>query len=161
MKILYIVRHASSQVSELGVADKDRPLIATGEQEILQIGKRLNQQHVIIDKIIASTALRAKQTAQQFSDVLHDANNNIEYNEKIYHADVEAIFNIVGQVSNQYHHLMIVGHNPTMSSFAETLMDNAIGQLATASICAVQLNIDDWQALYPGCGECLFIENPH
>ena len=60
MKTLLILRHAKSSWKDSSLTDHDRPLNKRGKQDAPRMGKFLLQQGLTPDRIISSTAKRAR-----------------------------------------------------------------------------------------------------
>lgn len=85
MKRLYIIRHAKSSWSDMGLDDFDRGLNKRGRLDAPKMGLRLKNKGVMPDIILSSSAKRAKKTAKiiaefigfskkiKFRDTLYDA----------------------------------------------------------------------------------------
>ena len=63
MKTLLILRHAKSSWNYTDLSDYDRPLNARGKQDAPRMGEHLREQGLIPDRILTSSAKRAKKTA--------------------------------------------------------------------------------------------------
>ena len=62
MKTLLILRHAKSSWKQPELTDHDRPLNKRGCRDAPRIGRLLREQQLVPDRIISSTAERARQT---------------------------------------------------------------------------------------------------
>ncbi len=65
MKTVLLLRHAKSDWGNPGLADFDRPLAKRGLKDAPRMGHVLTDFNVVPDKILASPARRAKQTAHE------------------------------------------------------------------------------------------------
>ena len=64
MKALLILRHAKSSWKEPLLADYDRPVNKRGKHDAPRVGQFLQEHGLVPDRIISSTAKRARKTAQ-------------------------------------------------------------------------------------------------
>ena len=64
MKTVLILRHAKSDWGDPGKADFDRPLAKRGLEDAPRMGEVLARFECVPDRILASPAQRAKQTAE-------------------------------------------------------------------------------------------------
>src|SRR5688500_18990110 len=64
MKTLLMLRHAKAEPPDEGMSDRDRPLAPRGEKEAPQLGYWLRDQELMPAAILASSAARAKATAE-------------------------------------------------------------------------------------------------
>jgi phosphohistidine phosphatase len=56
--------------------------------------------------------------------------------------------------------VMVVGHNPGLTEFANDLFDEEIANIPTAGIVGGQLNIHQWKEARWGCGEMILFDYP-
>lgn len=68
---LYMIRHAeAAALGEGGVsADADRPLTEQGRKQAQQVGRVLHRKKVMVEKLVTSPLLRARQTAEEILGV--------------------------------------------------------------------------------------------
>lgn len=79
---------------------------------------------------------------------------------KLYHAGDAQIFDILKTIKDPNDVVMIYGHNPGLTDFANELLNESIMNIPTAGIVAGKLNIASWQEIKPGCGQLLFFDFP-
>ncbi|MFG0335704.1 MAG: SixA phosphatase family protein, partial [Maioricimonas sp. JB049] len=65
MKTLLLMRHAKSSWADPSKADHDRPLNARGKRDAPRMGQWLLEQNLVPDRIVSSTARRARKTASR------------------------------------------------------------------------------------------------
>ena len=146
MKTLFLLRHAKSDWSEPSVVDQDRPLNKRGRR-----ARTLVAAHVAgwpVDLIVCSTARRARQTAEPVVAVL---GCRVQYEEALYAASPERLLEVAGTVSDRNASVMFVGHNPSLEDFAAELCGQW-QQYPTAALGTIDLAIDRWAEISPGCG---------
>lgn len=160
MKTLYILRHAKSSWDNPDLDDFQRPLNDRGEKDAPKMGKRLLKEGAKLKLICSSPANRALTTAQLVAAELGYPVNSIREEQKLYHAREEAILEIVRSFDDSLDTVMIVGHNPGFTEFANDLLNEEIANLPTAGVVGAKLNITSWKEARWGCGEMLFFEYP-
>jgi phosphohistidine phosphatase len=70
----------------------------------------------------------------------------------LYLAEPDAILKVVHAIGPRIEHLMIVGHNPGISSLADLLAPQArLGEFATGSACTMQVDVQAWSQVRAGC----------
>ena len=146
MKTLLLLRHAKSDWSEPSVADHDRSLNRRGRRARTVIAS-----HVVgwpVDLVVCSTARRARQTARP---VVAALGCRVQYEEALYTADPARLFEVVRTLSDRYGSVMLVGHNPSLEDFGTELCRHR-QQYATAALGTIDLAIDRWDGVSPGCG---------
>ncbi len=121
MKQLYVMRHGIAVPSGTpGIEDDERPLTREGEKKVKEIGQGLKALGLDLDRIISSPLPRALKTAEILADVLQ-ARKLLETDDILRPGrSAESIREwITGHAAN---HLMIVGHNPTLSDLVALLV---------------------------------------
>src|SRR5258708_25680804 len=131
MKILCLVRHEKSSWDDPGIDDLERPLNKRGEKDAPRMGKRLKEQNVTPNLIYSSPAFRAMTTAKIIAGILGYPVNSIRSESKLYHADADAILEIVHRVPEKNDCILMAGHNPGLSEFANDLLDETIDNIPT------------------------------
>lgn len=160
MKQLIIVRHAKSDWSQ-GQSDHERTLNTQGLDDTPTMGKRLaarlHQQAAKVDLIMSSSAVRAHTTAQLLARELGYAAEHIRIQDSLYASSPQTWKSIIEGLDEQYRCVLIVGHNPEISSVVSQLS----GEYQTLSPCTIaQLEYANrpWQPLGPA-SSCL-IDKP-
>lgn len=158
MKRLYILRHAKSSWHDPNLADFDRPLNDRGLNTAPFIGEVIARKHYLPDAILSSPARRAMQTAILVKEAA-GANALITYDERIYEASPQALRQVVSETGEEKESVMVVGHNPGMEGFIKYLTGNS-EPMPTASVAAIDLDIENWNDLAAECGTLLEIIRP-
>ncbi len=138
MMQLYIVRHADSKFVT-SATDHQRPLTAKGLEQAKQSAHYLQQ--IIGDsaaQIISSDALRTLSTATTIQQCL--SHSQMQQHVRFYHARVGDWCDAI--MANQHaSHLVLVGHNPTISQLAYHLNPKQALHFNPACIGHYQLEI--------------------
>jgi phosphohistidine phosphatase len=145
MKTLLILRHAKSSWKEPLLADHDRPLNKRGKRDAPRIGKLLRKQGLTPDKIISSTAKRARKTAQAVAKAGGYV-GEVESTPAFYHAGPEAYISVLCNLSDDCRRVMVVGHNPGMEELIGRLTGH-VETMLTAAIAHILLPIGRWEEL--------------
>ncbi len=122
MKKLYIVRHTHKALEKPGQDDYDRELSKEGLDEATKIAKKLASTSIKTDLIVSSPAVRTRQTAEIFSDVLN-YDKSIMYNEVLYLAFVNELLETISYTFDTVDTMILIGHNPSLTALAITLTD--------------------------------------
>ena len=144
MKILTIVRHAKSSWSDSGLSDKKRPLNRRGERDGPIMGERIHEHGVRPSLIVSSPAKRAWATAKIVAGALNYPREFLQKDDRLYLASLDDILDVVVAQDNSFNNLMLVGHNPGMTDFANFLVPGLTNNLPTAGVVSVQIEQDDW-----------------
>lgn len=148
MKTLLLMRHAKSSHDDEDLSDHERPLNDRGRSdaprmvERLKEVERLTDADVLPDRVLCSTARRAKETAAFFSPI-DGEDRPISYDHRLYHATPEGILDVAAESGGSADRLMIVGHNPGMEQLVRHLTGDD-RHMATAAIARIELPIDGW-----------------
>jgi len=150
MKYLILLRHAKSSWKDLSLSDHDRPLNKRGKHAAPLMGKRLKDKAIRPQKIISSSANRALKTAYLVAQQSNYPTINIEANRNIYHASANEMLEIIAQTSNDIDKLMLVAHNPGITSLCNQLLKNSrhyFTNIPTAGLATVSIAITNWQQI--------------
>jgi phosphohistidine phosphatase len=144
------MRHGDAQWKDPEVEDFVRPLNRRGSNESEAMGRRLMELALVPDLIMASSARRAHQTAEIVARELALPGRSIRFEEALYLAGAQEILRLARAIGPLVPHLMIVGHNPGISELASLLAPAAdVGGLATAALCTITFDTDQWSAVGP------------
>jgi phosphohistidine phosphatase len=94
--------------------------------------------------IITSPAKRAWTTAKI---IAHEINYPLEFLQRedgLYLASLNEILDTIVAQDNGFNNLMIVGHNPGLTDFANFLVPGLTNNLPTAGVVSVEIDRDDW-----------------
>ena len=122
MKKLYIVRHTHKAEEKAGQDDYDRELSQEGLEEATLIAKKLSNTKIKTDLIVSSPAVRTRQTAEIFADILK-YDKSIMYNEVLYMAFVNELLETISYTFDTVDTMILIGHNPSLTALAITLID--------------------------------------
>ena len=148
MRRLTLMRHGDAQWKDPEVADFARPLNRRGTAEAEAMARRLAELALIPDLIMTSPARRTQQTAEIVARELALGPRNVRYEEPLYLAGAREILKHAQAIGPRVPHLMIIGHNPGVSELAHLLAPGSeLGGLATAAICTLTFDTDQWSAV--------------
>ena len=147
MKTLLILRHAKSSWDNPDLRDYDRPLNKRGKKDAPRMGKHIKTVKLIPDRILTSSAKRARKTAKRFAKAC-GYSGKIKKLDGLYHAPVGIYYETLQAIPDKYNNIMVVGHNPTM----EHLVHHITGQyhrMPTAALAHIELPLNNWESLSP------------
>ncbi len=115
-RTLLLLRHAKSDYPP-GVADHERPLAPRGEREAALAGDWLRAHAPGVDAVLCSTATRTRETLAR---TRIDA--PVTYVDRLYDATPGALIEEINSVESRFasdvETLLVIGHEPAMSSVA-------------------------------------------
>lgn len=160
MKTLYILRHAKSSWEFAQLDDRDRPLNNRGRADAQRMGQELANRHVSPDLIISSPAVRALATATLVGKELSYGPDQIVVKDQVYAAGKQGLLEVVQQAPATAEVLLLVGHNESLSDFANLLSPENLPRLPTAGVAALQFTCDAWQNINRTNASLLFFDIP-
>ncbi len=164
MKTLYLVRHAKSSWDNPEQSDFDRPLNERGKKNAPRMARRLKEKHVTPDVMLTSPAERALATCKEFALVLGFPENKIKTDRRLYHANEDQILKVIQELKDlprdNEEVVILFGHNPGLTEFANSLLNEDLENIPTCGVVAATLDIMDWKDARFGCGEMEFFDSP-
>lgn len=138
---LLLFRHAKSDWSK-DCNDFDRPISKRGKQDALNMASWMLEQKLIPDRVLASPAERSLQTCHYLMQGFQGMMNLPKIDDRLYHANVETIIELISEQKESCSSLMLVGHNPDLDNFLEYLFRDNLpltpkGKLLTTASLAV------------------------
>jgi phosphohistidine phosphatase len=167
MKMLSLLRHAKSSWDDPVERDFDRPLNGRGHRAARRMGEWLKASGLRFDRILASPALRIKQTIEGveagLGERLHPG-----YDKRIYMASAASLFDFVREQPDSSQHLLLIGHNPGLEDLlllategdGSALRREAEAKYPTASFATLRLPITRWADLGEGGATLLTFVRP-
>jgi phosphohistidine phosphatase len=159
-KILYLVRHAKSSWDDPSLADRDRPLSQRGLNSAPDMGRRLAEQGHKPDLVISSPATRALTTAKKIAKEIDCDISKIITDESLYFSGTRSVVNMLEGLDDAYEKVMIVGHNPAMTSLLNILCDSPVDNMPTCAIAVLGFDTESWSELSMTDGELLSYDFP-
>ena len=148
MKRLTLVRHAKSDWSLPGQNDWDRPLNKRGQRDAPEMARRLRSRRLKPDLILSSPAVRALTTATVMARELKVPAAQVLQDERLYLASPADLLAVIRELGADAKHLMVFGHNPGMTEFANQLSaGDHIDNLPTCGVFTAQFDIPAWSDL--------------
>ena len=160
MKSLFLTRHAKSSWDHPGLSDIDRPLNSRGKKAAPRMGELIHKKKDIPNILISSPAHRAFSTAKAFAKTFGYPENDIIINNTIYGAGPYQLLDIVKDQDDLYHSIMLFGHNPTFTTFANMLSNENIFNVVTCGVVRIDFNIQNWVDIDYGSGSMIYYEYP-
>ena len=160
MKILTIIRHAKSSWNHPDLSDRQRPLNSRGERDAPVMGKRIVDHGIRPSLIITSPATRAWTTAKVIAAKIGYPTEFLQREETLYLASLDDLLGAVVAQDAGFNSLMVVGHNPGLTEFANFLIPGLTNNLPTAGVVSVQMDRDDWDLYQQPKAELLVFDYP-
>jgi len=145
MKNLLLLRHAKSSWEQPELADHDRPLNKRGKSAAPLMGKLLQDQDLIPDLILCSSAVRTHKTALLVAEAC-TYSGDIKQTRELYQADPQDYVDILRHVADKHTRVLVVGHNPGLEMLVEALTGEATS-MPTAALAHIELSLKRWRDL--------------
>ncbi len=155
---LILLRHAKSAWPD--VADHERPLARRGRHDAPAAGRWLGKAGCVPDRVVCSTARRARETWQLAEENL-GAHPPTTFEQRVYGAAPAELLDLARQTPAEIRTLLIVGHDPAMRGLTLELASaqptgseaEALGRVRikypTAAIAVLAFTVA-WPELGPG-----------
>jgi phosphohistidine phosphatase len=168
---LILLRHAKSAWPE--VPDHERPLAPRGKRDAPAAGRWLRKSGCVPDRVLCSTARRARETWALAADKLR-ADPEVVFEQRVYGASTAELVDLARATAAQVQTLLIVGHDPAMHELTLELAGtepgagpgeqaDALGRVRekfpTAAI-AVLAFAGTWPQLAPGHARLAYFVTP-
>lgn len=158
---LYLIRHAEAEDAGPFQRDHDRELVPPGIMAAARIGHYLHEQHITADRLLSSTANRAKDTAKVVAEQLGIAPDTIELIADLYDGGLRAYLAALNALPDDCPTVMMFGHNPDISYFAEFLTHQAVGEMDKGTVAAIRFEDLAWNEVSGRTGMLAFCVSPN
>lgn len=162
-RYLTVLRHAKAKTFSSSGGDMDRPLANSGYKQLQRVYRLLASVKEKPDWIVASPALRTRQTAEKIAE-LTGYSRNIGWNDSIYAAAAHTLLGVLQETHDSARHVLLIGHNPGAAQLVSGLCGGTAGRmnlrLPTAGMAHFTLEIARWRQLHWGNGELRFLIAP-
>ena len=160
MKTLTLVRHAKSSWKDRTLRDRDRPLNKRGTRDAPVMGQRIAAAGIRPALIVSSPAERAWTTARVVAGELSYPLEFLQRDENLYLASLDDWLDVVAAQEESFNSIMLVGHNPGLTDFANYLSPGLTHNVPTAGVVSVNIDRDDWQLYERPQTELVLYEYP-
>ena len=144
MKILTLLRHAKSSWKDAGLQDSERPLNSRGQRDAPVMAPRINEAGIRPSLILSSPAVRAWTTAKAIAHEINYPAEFLQQENRLYLASVRNLLKVIGEQDIAFNNLMVVGHNPGLTDFANYLMPDLTDNIPTSGFVSFEIDCDDW-----------------
>jgi phosphohistidine phosphatase len=168
MKTVYLLRHAKSSWDHPDLPDHDRPLAPRGQKAAPHMAEYLRAEGLTPQRVLCSTATRARETWDAVGPGLASAAPDIAYRRDVYDADDGDLLAILRGLPDAVDSVMVVGHNPTLEDLAHGLAGGgdaaALARMGekypTCALAELQFAAESWSELRRGAGRLVRFVRP-
>lgn len=142
---LILIRHTKSSWADLQMRDFDRPLKQDRIADAINMGRHLSQIGLSPDLILCSPAIRTKQTAALLCSQLAYDYNKVEFDLRLYESTAKDYLQAVRETEASIRQLVVIGHNPSITHFANMFLKHAVQEMSTTAVVWIQFESPDWE----------------
>jgi len=144
MKTLTLLRHAKSSWKDASLQDCERPLNRRGQRDAPIMAERIKQTEIRPSLILSSPAERAWTTAKIVAREIGYPAEFLQQEDRLYHASVRSLVKLIAEQDTGFNSIMIVGHNPGLTDFANYLLPNLTDNIPTCGFVSFTIDLKDW-----------------
>lgn len=164
MGMLMLLRHGKSDWSHAEGSqwnegdDHRRPLAPRGIKAARRIGQFIAGADLGPDRVLSSTAVRARTTAELvIAAGAFDC--DLKLHDELYEASIADALAVIQATEASVERLLVAGHEPTTSMLAAALMGGGRLRVVTAALVGLEF-YGPWQDLRAGAAELRFLIPP-
>lgn len=149
MKRLILVRHGKSSWKE-DLPDEKRPLKKRAFKDADLVINAFRHFQSAPPVMWSSPAVRALTTANIFKEELEVSEENFAVKEELYTFDKRELLGIIKTCDDSVNNLMVFGHNPAMTSLANSLGDQDFDNVPTTGLTVIEFEAASWKGVKNG-----------
>ncbi len=143
-KTLLLVRHAQAEDPSRMFKDFDRELTSRGIMDAARLGHELKMTGVTVDQLKTSAAARTSQTTKIIAEQLKIEVETVEAVEKLYGGGPQAYLATLNATPEATQTLLLCGHNPDISCFAEYLTHANVESMEKCTLLVITFGELNW-----------------
>jgi phosphohistidine phosphatase len=140
--------------------DIERPLNRRGKEDAPVMATRIREAGIRPSLILSSPAHRAWTTAKVIAREISYPAEFLQREAELYLADVDTLLELLERQDNKFNSIMIVGHNPGLTEFANYLLPNLTDNIPTGGVVSLNIETDDWNLRDRAPGKLLVFDYP-
>ena len=159
MKTLLLLRHAKSDRSAVVAGDHERPLNKRGRSSARRIGITLSRIHQEPGKVLTSSAVRARATAELAIEA-GGWSCPVSATRALYLSSPDSVLGQIVEQDDRCESLLVVGHEPTCSDLASRLIGGGRIEVPTAALLRIDFDAERWSEVGYGEGSLVWMVTP-
>ncbi len=165
---LVLLRHAKAEPRGESLGDEVRPLALEGRRQSGRVGRLLLEAGLVPELALVSPSVRTRQTWELLRPAFGDAEPEVVLDDSLYLGGVTELVDLVRGTDERVRSVLVVGHEPTVSTTAATLAgpDSDAGAVArvragvpTATFAVLELD-ERWETLARGGARLRSVVDP-
>lgn len=149
-KKLLLMRHGETEIGIGYGGDMNRKLSGTGIDKLKRLNRVLQERNTQFDLILKGPAQRTMQTADFIASSLPVKEERMEAS--IYESTLQNLLELVNQLPDTCGNVLIIGHNPGISSLLAYLTDDFQLPLLPGMMAVITFDLPEWKMLSKGTG---------
>ncbi len=155
------MRHGEAEPSAGDFPDHLRSLTTRGKGDVADIAAEIARREIVAPCIITSHAFRAIETALIMAGVTGSGHESVVIKEVIYsHLSLNQLHLVLEESAIGHDNIIIVGHNPSLTSLVSHFSKGLWGYMAPASLAAFTLTAHTWSDIDPSCSKAEYLLQP-
>lgn len=161
MKTLILMRHAKSSWKHPELKDHERGLNKRGKKDAPRMGKLLNDNELVPQRILTSTAERSRMTVEAVAGEMQFT-GEVSYLDSLYMAEPDIYLELLSLMPDDLERILVVGHNPGLEGLLQ-ILSGRVESLSTAAVAYLSLPIRSWKDIraHQEVGELVALWTPH
>lgn len=159
MKTILLLRHGKSDWDAEFGHDHERPLNARGRKAAKRMGRFLAASGTLPDRIVTSTAVRARTTLE----IVREAGGltaPVRETRDLYGAGPDVLLGEIRTADEAADVLLLVGHQPGWGETVGRLIGGGSVRFPTAALARVDVEVARWRDVTFGRGELIWLVPP-
>ena len=145
-----LLRHGKAHPPRDGQPDRERELNSRGEHDAPVMARRLRENGARPSLIITSPAARALQTARLFAAEIGYPLEFLQREADLYLAAPDEILAVLGRQDDTFRDIVVCGHNPGLTEFANRHSNARIDNVPTCGIVVIDFEAQTWREISRG-----------
>jgi phosphohistidine phosphatase len=141
-RCILVMRHAKSDWGDPGLDDHSRPLNLRGQRDAPRMARWLIQSNRAPDCIVASSAVRAMETAEAVAQAV-PSGVSVQKVPELYLAGPETYMSVIKGLADEVHRPLVIGHNPGIEEWIEILTGESV-EMSTAAVAELKVFAQTW-----------------
>ena len=159
MKTVMLLRHGKSDWASDTGNDRDRQLAKRGRRAARVIGEMLTRTGMVPDVAVTSPAVRAT-TTLELAVKAGGWDCPVQISEALYGEGPAGVLEEIARQPDDAERLLLVGHEPAWSEMVGLLVGGGQHRFPTGAVAAIDLEVERWADVRPGCGRLQFLVVP-
>ncbi len=159
MKTILLLRHGKSDWDADFAHDHERPLNERGREAAETMGRFLAASGTLPDRIVTSTAVRARTTLGLAREA-GELDAPVRETRSLYGAGPADLLREIQAEDDAASVLLLVGHQPGWGETVSRLIGGGAISFPTAALARVDVDVDHWRDVAFGRGELAWLVSP-